>query len=372
MYSTCLSCHAPLGANEMIEHFPVGTKLAFDQARGRLWAVCAVCRQWNLAGLDERWEAIEEAERLYHDTRLRASTDNIGLARLADGTELVRVGEPQRPEFAAWRYGDRFAARWRFRGPVTAVGTGTVVVLKKVPLFVSFQVAQAMMVPILAIAGLRGVSHWIRTRREVSRVPLGTGITARLTQAHIEQLRVERDPDAPTGWRLRVMHAPPGDSSRPFRKYDPTTVFSGEDATRVATQLLPRVNRTGGRRTTVAEAVSVLERAGNPDAVFRLASRWDPMRKERSPFGRIVYDPDSDESVGEVRLNAPKPFASAPAPVRLAAEMAAHEEQERQLIQGELTTLEEQWREAEEIAAIADSLTLPPGILRQLERLRVR
>ena len=52
--------------------------------------------------------------------------------------------------------------------------------------------------------------------------------------------------------------------------------------------------------------------------------------------------------------------------------MAAHEEQERQLIQGDLATLEEQWREAEEIAAIADSLTLPPGILRQLERLRVR
>jgi hypothetical protein len=87
----------------MIEHFPVGRRLAFDAARGRLWVVCAACRQWNLSPLDERWEAIEEAERLNRDTRLRVTTDQVGRARLRDGSELVRIGEPQRPEFAAWR-----------------------------------------------------------------------------------------------------------------------------------------------------------------------------------------------------------------------------------------------------------------------------
>lgn len=40
MYSKCLFCHSDLGANEVIERFPVGGRLAFDEAKGRLWVVC--------------------------------------------------------------------------------------------------------------------------------------------------------------------------------------------------------------------------------------------------------------------------------------------------------------------------------------------
>jgi hypothetical protein len=43
-------------------------------------------------------EAIEECERLFRDTKLRVSTDQIGLARLPEGLELVRIGSPQRHE----------------------------------------------------------------------------------------------------------------------------------------------------------------------------------------------------------------------------------------------------------------------------------
>ena len=85
MYSTCIFCHAALEANDTIEHFPIGRRLAFDSERGRLWVVCRRCRQWNLTPTEERWEAIEECERQYRDTRLRVSTDHIGLARLASG-----------------------------------------------------------------------------------------------------------------------------------------------------------------------------------------------------------------------------------------------------------------------------------------------
>ena len=74
MYSTCLFCHAGLGANELVEHFPVGRRLAFDPERGRLWVVCKRCTRWNLTPLEERWEAIEECERLFAATPLRAST----------------------------------------------------------------------------------------------------------------------------------------------------------------------------------------------------------------------------------------------------------------------------------------------------------
>src|ERR1700742_3362242 len=113
MYSTCIFCRGSLGANEAVEHFPVGRRLAFDAAKGRLWVVCSRCARWNLTPLEERWEAIEECERLFSNTRLRMSTDNIGLARVREGTTLVRVGAPQRPEMAAWRYGDQFGRRRR-------------------------------------------------------------------------------------------------------------------------------------------------------------------------------------------------------------------------------------------------------------------
>src|SRR5207237_2342863 len=88
-------------------------RLAFDPAKGRLWVVCRKCERWNLSPLDERWEAIEQAEQRYAETRRRVATTQIGLARLSDGTELVRIGEPLRPEFAAWRYGDQFGRRRR-------------------------------------------------------------------------------------------------------------------------------------------------------------------------------------------------------------------------------------------------------------------
>src|SRR4051812_11528489 len=122
MYSTCIFCQSKLGENEAVEHFPVGRRLAFDAARGRLWVVCRRCERWNLSPLEERWEAIEDCERLFRGTRLRASTDNIGLARIAEGLELVRVGEPLLPELAAWRYGDQFGRRRRRTIAYTSLG----------------------------------------------------------------------------------------------------------------------------------------------------------------------------------------------------------------------------------------------------------
>src|SRR5215831_13219232 len=113
MYSTCLHCHKSLGRNEAVEHFPVGRRLAFDGAKGRLWVICQHCARWNLTPIEERWEAVEESERMFRAQRLRAQTDNIGLVRLPDATQLIRIGQPLRPEFAAWRYGESFRRRHR-------------------------------------------------------------------------------------------------------------------------------------------------------------------------------------------------------------------------------------------------------------------
>jgi predicted nuclease with TOPRIM domain len=59
-------------------------------------------------------------------------------------------------------------------------------------------------------------------------------------------------------------------------------------------------------------------------------------------------------------------------PLKLATEMAAHEEMERAALAGELADLHERWKEAEEIAAVADTLTLSPAVLERLDRLRLR
>ncbi len=126
MYSTCIFCNQSLGTNEAIEIFPVGRRISFDAAMGRLWVICRKCERWNLSPLEIRWEVIEECERLFRDTRLRVTTDNIGMAKLPEGLELVRLGKPMRDEFAAWRYGDQFGRRRRRSIAYTAAGASAV------------------------------------------------------------------------------------------------------------------------------------------------------------------------------------------------------------------------------------------------------
>lgn len=78
MFSTCIFCNRPLGTNEMVETFPVGRRLAFDGSKGRLWVVCRRCERWNLTPMDERWEAIEECERLFASTRPKRNQGAVG------------------------------------------------------------------------------------------------------------------------------------------------------------------------------------------------------------------------------------------------------------------------------------------------------
>ncbi len=349
MYSTCLFCRAPLGANEMIEPFPVGQRLAFDPARGRLWVVCPSCRQWNLSPLDERWEAIESAERLYRDTRLRVATAEIGLARLRDGTELVRIGQPLRPEFAAWRYGARFEARWRRHAGLAVAGGA---------LLTGYIVAGPVMgliaggVGALPLHGYMLVRNFVRGRLVVGQFHDEQGPIV-VTDVHLRRARVLSAPDDPQGWQLSIPHLKEyvavGKLTRATDELDSKVVLTGQAALDAARVVLPRLNRAGGRRRTVEEAVKVLDESGTVHASFLRAART----RGRDEAG----DPSHD-------------LASLDPALRLALEMAAHEEVERQALEGELALLELAWREAEEIAAISDDLTLPERVIERLSRLR--
>ncbi len=336
MYSTCMFYHSALGANEAIEHFPIGRRLAFDAAKGRLWAVCKSCERWNLSPIDERWEAIEECEKLFRDTKLRVSTDNIGLARLKEGTTLVRVGDPQRPEMAAWRYGDQFDRR---RKKHYAMVAGGAVVLGGIAI-------GGASVGLFSGVGFQIVNQLYRMPKHLTmaRVPVN-GVVLRVSRADLDKATLL--PGADGRIEIEFGHKPLT-SAAWIRDRTPTVVVSGDEAIRVARHLLPRINRAGGKAGDVTEAVRVLEAATDSDALF----------------GRFAKIAAKDRSNDVMTLSSLR------APVRLALEMSLHEEDERRALEGELSILEDRWREAEEVAAISDDMFLPAGVNSMLSRLK--
>jgi hypothetical protein len=323
MYTTCLFCQHDLGRNEVVEHFQVGTRFAFDGERGRLWVVCRRCQRWNLTPLEERWEAIEECEHLFERTRLRMSTDHVGLARLRAGVDLIRIGQPKRPEFAAWRYGDTFGKRRRANIIKATVASGAVgaVVVGGVAAGVSLGAFTWMYMQLIRSA-FQGSPNKLVVKLQAE------GRQVAVRNKHLPHVQLA---PSPGGWVLLV---PAGDK-RMVR-------LEGERALRAVGQLMPHINRYAGNKTQVGQAVDLLEREVDPNKFIA-----------------------STASGIATRLHG---VAKLPKPEQLALEMAANEDTERRAMEGELWILEEAWREAEEIAAIADNLFLPDVVTRRLRK----
>ena len=126
----------------------------------------------------------------------------------------------------------------------------------------------------------------------------------------------------------------------------------GEAALDIARTLLPRINGSGAKREVVQEAVGTLSRLGaGTDAFASVASR--------------IREFGARQTTGDTGA-----LAHLPADVKLALEMAAFEDQERLALEGELAGLERAWREADELAHIADRLLEPPAITDALSRVK--
>jgi len=314
-------CNKSLGSNEVVEHFPVGRRLAFDAERGRLWVVCRKCERWNLSPLEERWEAVETCERLYRETRIRASTENVGLARHREGLELVRIGKPMRDEFAAWRYGDQFGRR---RKRALLYGVGGVAVIGGI--VVGGVATGAISGAVLAQSG-NFVNMWQNGR---------TLVKLRTDDGRVIKLK---NPDL-LGTRLRPVGRGDGPYRLEVRKGKKKEWFTGDEAERHLALIVPKMNRRGGKPRTVGDAVAEIEHHGHPDEFLSDVVTGDRFRDKKGTPGYIN---------------------KMPTPTKLALEMALHEEQERRALEGELWLLERAWEEAEEIAAISDDLLLPTG-----------
>jgi hypothetical protein len=242
---------------------------------------------------------------------------------------MVRVGEPLREEFAAWRYGDQFGRRRRnaillTSGIVAGLGVAAVAGI-------------ATGVVSASLLGQSGnfVNMFVNGKT-VASVKDEDGKLLKLKRPDLQKVRLFPTEDD-QGWGIRIKKG----------KREPE--YTGEEARRVAARLLPRINSGGGRRSTVQDAVARIEESGHPEEFLREVTVWRKQGFMGDQTG-VVY--------------------KLPKPTRLALEMALHEESERRALEGELWRLEQAWKEAEEIAGIADGLLVPEGADEFLERHR--
>lgn len=344
MYTRCLSCRRHLGANSVVPQFPVGVRLAFDAIKGRLWVVCATCGRWNLTALEERWEAIEQCERLFSAAHRQISTQSIGSCRVHD-LELIRIGRPSRAEFAAWRYGARVRKRLRRSILLLCGGLGSVTIVSGAGLVTGLWSPLAPIGLVVGGVALATKLHAKRAREaQFTSLPLPQGGRGVVRVFHVANIELWTD-HTTQGWKLSV-------------PYDQGEVFvANETAAFFLDLLLPVWNATAGSTSLIERALAHLDRAGGPEQYLVDAVRRAQSRREDA-LGRRSY-----------RAHAPLRLDDAE---RVALEMAANEETERRAARGELDLLENAWREAEEIAHIADNLFLPTGVEERIEEYRNR
>lgn len=316
MYRHCIFCTAALGENQTLEQFPGGAQIAFDPAKGRLWSICLRCGRWNLAPIEERWEAVEEAEQAYRSTSMRAHQENVGIARLPAGTVLVRIGAALPRELAAWRYGTEMQRRRRRHRTVQTLNAISAVAL--------------------------GV--WIPSSFAQGRRVVLASREAPLRLAQLDGAKFTRGVD---GMRFDAPRRDRWLGSRPR-----VSVGPGQ-ADAVLGRILTAVNHRGADTVLLEGALTQLARVGSTEGLLRrldginAGDEWLLQVRRWQGSWCLVRKGQED------RYEYPDMLT---APLSLAMEMALQEELEREALSGRLDQLRRAWREAEEIAAIADTL----------------
>jgi hypothetical protein len=245
--------------------------------------------------------------RVVSQGRIAASTDQVALIRW-HRYDFVRVGKPPRVELATWRYGERLRNRQRERlkvvVPLTvaAIGLGIAANVAAgggfgVVVWNIHRIADGIY---LRIVGGRKVNLL------ESPICASCGSLMELRARHIQHARVVPDSHADMAVVL----------SCPRCKREGAQV-TGHDATQVLRQGLTYLNLARGGRRKAEDAAREVDGVGGPDRLVR------------------------DIAKRELTLRALRPERG------LALEMAVDE-------RAEVEELERQWKEAEEIADIAD------------------
>ena len=336
MYTRCLVCHTPFPANELLEHLPLGLRVAFDPSRGRLWAVCRACKRWSLAPIEERWEALEELEKISRDrARLLSQTENIALLRY-ETLEIVRVGRANLAEQAWWRYGTELARRRKnFKTLSTAGAVG----------------AGAAIWGGMATGALGFFAAWILWDHLPGKVPDAA-----------RWLRFGAD-----AWRGRARCSGCGRVIRrlPYRQRTRLILRGGQDLQPPhLSYRCPQCgdHREGGLQLQGREAEHTLRRI--------LAYHHFDGASERTVSGatRLMQAAGSPEHLGRILLKDGKRLGDLGRTGGIALEIAANEASEQRLLELALAELEAHWRIEEELAGIIDGELTPLPLLESFRR----
>jgi hypothetical protein len=326
MYRTCAFCNGTLDGDGGPSGLGVGRRLAFDEWKGRLWVICPKCARWNLAPLDDRLERIETVARAAGEGRVAAATEQVALIRWRT-YDLVRVGQPRRLEFATWRYGERLKARRReqlkFVLPVTVAAVGLAVAVN------------------VAAGGSVGVFVW--NMPTIART-MYTGMVGRRRVHLVEPVICER---CGTVLQLRAKHVAyarvVGQAqadvalilSCPACRAE-GAMLVGRDAQAALRQGLTYLAIARAGRQRVEDAARLVVGAGGPHQLIRDVARRALTLRSLAPERRLALEMAVDEQL-------------------------------------EVEELERQWRDAEEIAEIADGMLSTSAELEaELQRLKKR
>jgi hypothetical protein len=331
MFTRCIYCHATMVANETFERFPVGRRVAFDPGRGRLWAVCAACRRWNLAPIEERWEALEDIEKVVRDSgKLLSRTDNIALIRAGE-MEVVRVGQETRlVEEAWWRYGKELRERRSRHKKVTYLELAGLVLLS------------ATMGGAYWFYGGNATNDFLRWR-QFGKVAWRGEAKCPRCGASLTELKFTETK------HLRVVPHGEQDVALEFRchncgsKRNPVYIrLDGVKSQHVLRRSLAWHHFAGASEKRVREATSAIEEIGSAER-----------------FARFVADSVID--IKALRDKSNRTHA-------IALEIALNDDVERRMLELELHELDERWKEEEELAAIVDGELTPVPALEKIRR----
>lgn len=326
MFRSCAFCNTAFDGDGGPSGLGVGRRIAFDEWKGRLWVVCPRCSRWNLTPFDDRLERIEAVARAAQAGRIAGSTDQVALIRW-ERYDFVRVGKPPRVELATWRYGERLRNRQRERMKVVvpltvaAIGLGIVANVAAGGGFgvIVWNIHRAVDWVYLRIVGSRRVSLI------ESPICARCGSIMELRARHVQHARVVPDTHADMGVLLSCP-----------RCHQEGAQLTGIEAVQVLRQGLTYLNLVRGGRRRAEDAAREVDRVGGPDRLLR------------------------DVAQRELTLRSLRPERG------LAFEMAVDE-------RAEVAELEQQWREAEEIADIADgTLGSSTDVENELRRLKNR
>lgn len=336
MYTRCLVCATPFEPNEQLEYLPLGKRLAFDPGRGRLWAICRSCRRWSLTPIEERWEALEELDKLATDkARLLSQTDNIALLR-SGPLEIVKVGRAQLTEEAWWRYGRELTARkrsWDKLGFAGTVAAGAVVAG-------GWATGGMTLLGVWLIMGhgsetIRDGARWLRFGSDAWRGKAHCSKCGHLMRAvsYGERGSLGIFPGGSPGQIELVARCPRCGQYREGGLH-----LEGHEAERTLKRVLAYHHFAGASERRVVNATRLIQAAGSPQALARI----------------VVKD---GKRLGDLQRTG-----------AIALEIAANESSEQALLELELAELEAHWRREEELASIVDGELTPLPMLETLRR----